>query len=461
MALPGSIALPPALGSLSLPRSPRLRALARHGGAWPHTPRALPWAMAGFLAILWLVPFNSITLSASLPLDLRFDRIVLPFVVALWVLALAGGGRAAPRLRMTPIHIGVGAFVAVAGLSVVLDAGYLNQTLELDLAVKKLTLLVAFVSLFVMMASVVRRDEVPAFLTYTLILAVICALGTIWEYRFHQNLFYIWSDKLLPSVFHVGTADSSGVDEIGRRQVRGPAQLGLETVAMLSLALPIALVRALQAPGWRARMWYGLAACVILAGAISTYRKSAFLAPVAVFAVIAYFRRRDLLRLAPLSVVLLVVIHAASPGALGAIAFQLNGNRLGVATVSDRTADYDAIRPDVWSHLLFGRGYGSYDHTSYRILDNEILDRLVEIGVLGLAAFVLMAGVVVVSGRAGIRSRDPVRAEIGLIGACAAAAFLTMAWLFDVLAFPHTPYIFLSLAALAAVAWRSPEEESP
>ena len=461
VALPGPAVLPPAFGPLTLPRSPRLRALARHGGAWPHTPRLLPWALAGFLAILWLVPFNSITLTASLPLDLRFDRIVLPFVVALWVLALAGGGATAPRLRMTPIHVGVGLFVAVAGLSVVLDAGYLDQTLELSLALKKLTLLVAYVSLFVMIASVVRRDEVPAFLSYTLGLAVVCALGTIWEYRFHQNLFYIWSDKLLPSMFHVGTADSTGVDEIGRRVVRGPAQLGLETVAMLSLALPIALVRALQAPGWRGRLWYGLAACVLMAGAIATYRKSAFLAPVAVFAMIAYFRRRDLLRLAPLSVVLLVVIHAASPGALGAIAFQLNGNRLGVATVSDRTADYDAIRPDVWSHLLFGRGYGSYDHTSYRILDNEILDRLVEIGVLGLGAFVLMAGAVILSGRAGIRSRDPVRAQVGLVGACAAAAFLTMAWLFDVLAFPHTPYIFLSLAALAAVAWRSPEEESP
>ena len=83
VALPGPVALPPVLGPLSLPRSPRLRALARHGGAWPHTTRALPWALAGFLAILWLVPFNSITMSASLPIDLRFDRIVLPFVVAL------------------------------------------------------------------------------------------------------------------------------------------------------------------------------------------------------------------------------------------------------------------------------------------------------------------------------------------------------------------------------------------
>ena len=264
-----------------------------------------------------------------------------------------------------------------------------------------------------MIASVVRRDEVSAFLTYTLVLAVICALGTIWEYRFHQNLFYIWSDKLLPSVFHVGTADSSGVDELGRRQVRGPAELALEAVAMLSMALPIALVRILQAPGWRARILYGLAACVILAGAISTYRKSAFLAPVAVFAMIAYFRRRDLLRLAPLGLVLLVVIHAPSPGAIGSIA-------------SSSTATASASRPSATAPptttpsgptsgatccsaaataATTTRATGSSTPRSSTASSRSACS--------ACAAFVLMAVVVIVSGRAGIRSRDPVRAESG------------------------------------------------
>ena len=41
--------------------------------------------------------------------------------------------------------------------------------------------------------------------------------------------------------------------------------------------------------------------------------------------------------------------------------------RTAVGTVSDRTSDYDAIRPDVWSHLALGRGWGSYNHESYRI----------------------------------------------------------------------------------------------
>ena len=58
-----------------------------------------------------------------------------------------------------------------------------------------------------------------------------------------------------------------------------------------------------------------------------------------------------------------------------------------MATVSDRTADYDAVRPDLWTHILLGRGYGSYDPQTYRVLDSEILGPLVETGVLGLLAY--------------------------------------------------------------------------
>jgi len=123
----------------------------------------------------------------------------------------------------------------------VLEARTLNQTLEFDLAIKKLVLLGSYVALFVIVASVVRRSEVRPFLTYTLVLALICALGTIVEFRFEYNVFYQLSDRLLPGIFQVGQIDSSAVDEIGRRAVHGPAQNALEVVAMMAMALPIAL----------------------------------------------------------------------------------------------------------------------------------------------------------------------------------------------------------------------------
>jgi O-antigen ligase len=214
----------------------------------------------------------------------------------------------------------------------------------------------------------------------------------------------------------------------------------------------------MQSKRRRDRILYGLAVCLLLAASTSTFRKTAFLAPIAVLLTIGFFRRRELLRLAPLGVVALVMVHVLSPGAMGGILGQLGGSRLsGAATVDDRASDYDAIRPDVWTHLLIGRGYGSYEQTRFRILDSEILHRLVEVGVVGLAAYLAMAVSVVFTLRRTIRARDPVLAPPALIAAAACAVFLTVSTLFDVLSFPHTPYLFLVFAGLAAVLVQRPE----
>ncbi|MEY2513549.1 MAG: hypothetical protein QOJ89_907, partial [bacterium] len=383
------------------------RAIVRQAGDWPRTTRVLPWMVAVLIAVVFLVPFNDIQLNVSLPIDLKFDRLILPFILATWAIVLAVGGPSAPKLRMTWIHVALGAVVAVAFLSLVLQARELNHTLEFDTSIKKLTLLASYASLFVIAASVVRRAEVRAFMTYTLWLAMACALGMIVEYRLQYNPFYALSDAVLPGIFQVGIVDPNAIDEIGRRAVQGPAQVPLEAVAMLAMALPIALVRLLQSDRARERLLYGLAAGLLLAAMVATFRKTAFLAPISVCMTLAYLRRGELVKLAPLGVVVVLLVQVLAPGALSSVAGQLDHKRLGVTTVSDRTADYDAIRPDVWSHLVFGRGYGSYDHAIYRVLDMELLRQLIEVGVVGLLAYLMLVVAVVAVARGPIRARRP------------------------------------------------------
>ena len=130
-------------------------------------------------------------------------------------------------------------------------------------------------------------------------------------------------------------------------------------------------------------------------------------------------------------------------------------------TVSDRTSDYDAVRPDVWSHFALGRGAGSYQPIGHRILDSEALVRLVETGVLGFAAFILLGGSVVACARRTIHSRHPEWAPSALAGATVAVIFLVLALLFDTLAYPQVPYIFLCFAAFVAVIVKSPDDRDP
>ena len=445
--------------------APRIAPAKAIGGrtedAWPHTTRALPWMIAGFIVMLWLLPINAITVQASLPIDLKLDRLVLPVIVLTWLLSLASGGPAAPRWRFTAVHAAIALFVAAALISIAVNANYLSQTLELGLAIKKLTLLVAFVSLFLVVASSVRPAEVRPFLTLMLVLAVICGLGILYEYRFGENLFYVWSAKLLPSFFQVAEVNSMAVDEVGRRSVIGSADLSLEAVAMLSLALPIALVRLMHTKRAASRVLYGLATCILLGAMVATYRKSALLAPLTVCLVLAYFRRRELLRVAPLGVVILLAIPALAPNALGSVVDQFQPNRLGVATVSDRVSDYDAIRPDLLSHLLFGRGFGSYEHTVYRVLDNDLLMRIVETGLVGLIAYVLMLAMIFGIAVPIVRRRDPVWSPPALMIAAAAAAFLVLSALFDAMSFPHGPYILVILAGFLAVVAEAAREDPP
>ena len=107
---------------------------------------------------------------------------VIPIVAVIWLIAFSAGPGAAPRLKLTRVHAAMGAYLACALLSVVLDAHYLNHTGELAISIKKVPLLVSYMSIFVIVASSIRKSEVRAFMTFTLVLAVIVSLEAIYKY---------------------------------------------------------------------------------------------------------------------------------------------------------------------------------------------------------------------------------------------------------------------------------------
>jgi hypothetical protein len=57
-----------------------------------------------------------------------------------------------------------------------------------------------------------------------------------------------------------------------------------------------------------------------------------------------------------------------------------------------------------------------------------------------------------------IRARGP-DAPVALAVAAAAVCFLVVSTLFDVMSFPHVPYIFLFMAAMLAVITTTPQRE--
>src|SRR5262245_41547837 len=146
----------------------------------------MPWCLAGFMAMLFLVPFDSVELPIGLPLEAKLDRPFLLGIGALWILSVVmmGGSK---RLQMTAIHYAFFGFTLIAILSLVHNAETTVRLGELELGVRKLALLLSYLALFVIVASSIRASEVRPLMNLMCGLAVITAIGVIWEYRAEYN----------------------------------------------------------------------------------------------------------------------------------------------------------------------------------------------------------------------------------------------------------------------------------
>ncbi len=431
-----------------LARQPRAGGQEPTGGEWPHTTRLLPWALAGFVTMLFLVPFDAIDLPVSLPLNSTLDRPLLLGLVLLWATSMVVlSSTARPRLRLTRVHLAVLAFFAICCLGIALDGAALANMDEVTLVLKKLALLVSYIVFFFLVASALRPREVPRFAVLLVVLGVLVAVATVVEYRLHYNVFYSLWGKLLPLTL---PSELDTRDSLGRLTVYGPTSQPLELAALLAMVLPFAVVGLVEAATRRRRLLYSLAIGLLLAGGVATSRKTSLVAPAAAILLLAVYRPRVVARsLLGLALALVVLVHFTSPGALGSVASQLEpGNVGGVLTTTDRTARYDAVRPDVVRHLLLGRGFQSYDPHKYRILDNEYLGLAITVGLLGLAAYIAIFATVMGSAHRTIRDPDRERSSLALAAFASVGVVALSSALFDVLSFPHVPYLLFFIAAM-------------
>src|SRR5262249_37748883 len=86
-------------------------AVAPAAGAGPRTTRIRPWSIAGSLAMVFLVPFDVMTLPVHLPFNSTLDRAVVGVMVLIWLGAALVAGRYAPRFVRSPLNWAVGGFL--------------------------------------------------------------------------------------------------------------------------------------------------------------------------------------------------------------------------------------------------------------------------------------------------------------------------------------------------------------
>ena len=442
-----------------LPQSPARRPAARD--AFPHTRRPLPWALAAFLAMLFLVPVNSTELNVHLPVGSQIDRFAIVGLILAWF-CFGGDQRAFLRTRRSKLYVTAACvFLAIAVASLLLDSGRIINIGDFSLAEKRFALLGSFLVLSWFTLTALRFEDVRGFCTYLIGLGTTMALGMLIERHTGYNVFYNWSAVIFKPIASVAPSPTDihpafGSD--GRVTVVGPTLHGLAATTMLVVVMPFALVRLFDATS-RKSWWLNAAAfALMLAGAVATDRKTALLVPVALVIYLACYRPRQVLRLAPIGLVVLVgFVHLASPGALGTI---LNPNEgIQSSSTEHRLGDFTDVAPDVFAHPVLGRGFGTLDPdqpNQFRINDDEYIDEIWEVGVVGLLAYLWMILTPVLAARKAIRARDPDVAPLALAASGGCVAYLVVNALFDAMSFPQAPYMFFMVAALTTIVAAGP-----
>jgi hypothetical protein len=424
--------------------------------AWPRTRRPLPWLLAALLAMVFLVPFESIHMKVQLPFSSDLDRFLVAAIVCVWIgSTLLRRDNSILRLRPARWSAGVMALVFVAVASIAFNVDTITNLGEWQVVEKKVAVLLSLVAIFAIASLTLRVAELRPFSVLIVCLAVITALGTVYEKRAGDNLFYSTAESVLSPIAEVEPASTNTDPSVdaGRPLITGPTRHPLSVTSLLGMALPFAVVLAAIAPTTRRRLLWALAAGVIVLGAVITQRKSGLVIPAFALLVLFVMRPRQLIRLAPFGLIALVVAVAVSPGLFSSFAeLEREDSR---ASVEGRTADYPAIVPDILTHPAFGRGYGSLDsqrQDTYRIFDNEYLGQIFQGGLLGLLAFLAFIVTPLFVVRGVLRSDNPLRGPPALAAGAACLAFGVACALYDILSFSPAPYLFTIVGAICITA---------
>lgn len=423
------------------------------------------------LGVILLVPMKRYSLlGGTLPFQIEPYRILIAAVAIGWAGTLLIDPAA--RLRKTLVDLPL-LLVAVS----LLASDFVNYGRVSGLGVggevmKKITFFVTFVILvYLITSTITRRKELDRLIRVLVGCGTFVAVAGLYESRTGYNLFnHIHSFfpplRLDPSTIPATSADSRG----SRLRIFASAEHPIALSAALTMLVPLGIYLAHRSE--RKRLWT-LCTCLIGLGVLATVSRTGVLMMVVLLIAYAVIKPAATRRALPLLLPILIVAHAAVPGAMGSLksAFFPEGGlaaeqQYGAGQFgSGRLADLGPSLEEWKRSPLLGDGYGTRitDFADPRrnalILDNQWLGLLLEAGAFGVLAFawMLMRGM----RRTGrIARRDP--GPDGWLGAGLAAAicaYFVGMFTFDAWNFYQVTLLLYVLMALGSVLVRLRKDE--
>jgi hypothetical protein len=239
------------------------------------------------------------------------------------------------------------------------------------------------------------------------------------------------------------------------------AQHAIPLGALLVMMMPLAFYLYQRTTR---KIWLA-AAFVLVMGALATTSRTAVVMLIVIGLVFFWLKRAEMVRLLPLLPVALVLIQVAMPGTLGtfrAIFFPKGGlvaeEQEGEGTGTGRVADIGPSLQEWGRQPLFGQGFGTRLTSQFdrlqnaRILDDQWLSSLLEVGMIGVAALVWM---IVRAIRRLKRYAKQDASDYGWLLAALAASIYAFAigmFTYDAFSFIQVTFMLFLLLGLSAAA---------
>lgn len=232
----------------------------------------------------------------------------------------------------------------------------------------------------------------------------------------------------------------------------GTATTAIELAMVLAVTLPLIITVARNSSRHRAFYW-AMALFTSLAIVLTLSRTGIVCTIVALACLLPAWPRNTRFAAAGLAVVLFAGTYVAVPG-IAATYRGLFGQADGDPSVQSRTDAYGIVFAFVENRPWFGRGSGTF-LPKYWILDNLYLGQLIETGVVGVGALLLLIAVAAWGARrASKTASQPEERELnrsimaGIVACAVGFAF------FDGFPFPESAGTFFLLIGLAAAGHR-------
>lgn len=233
----------------------------------------------------------------------------------------------------------------------------------------------------------------------------------------------------------------------------GTATHPIEYGAVITMILPLALGLAMSDTARPAlRRWYP-AVLLVVSVPLSISRSSLLSAAIGCIVIAISWPPATRRLAAGAATLLTVVVYVTIPGMLGSL-LGLFTSIGGDSSALSRTGSYPIAAEFFQKSPLFGRGFSTF-LPSYRILDNQYLGLLIEVGLVGLIsllALILTAFVCAI--RARRSSSRAVDKQVAQGIAASVAAGASSLALFDGLAFPMSAGLFFLMLGLAGATYR-------